>query len=53
MEATFDLMDKHVTAPTVLNRLPDIPLPLPRNFGEIKKAKIVPPSDLSNNLLDK
>jgi hypothetical protein len=52
-EAAFDLVHEDVSAPTVLNRLPDVAFALRWRFHQVKNQEIVPSGDLSNNLLDK
>src|SRR5258708_1021232 len=52
VEATLDLEDEHVSAPSVLNRGVNIPKPLGGVLHEVEQADLVPPRNLSNNLLD-
>jgi len=48
----FDLVNEHVAAPSVLNRLADVPFALRPRLHQVENPEIMPPRNLSNNLLD-
>src|SRR3984957_18167904 len=51
VKTTLDLEDEHVSAPSVLNRGVNVPKPIVGVFHQVEQADIVPPRNLSNNLL--
>src|ERR1035437_9753469 len=52
IHAALDLVNEHIAAPAVLNRLADVPFALVRYFHHVQDSDVVAPGNLSNNLLD-